>query len=108
MYFEIPDTDGKALYEKVYEGRTSFIIQPRCEIKHQASGSFPGEYFRSYEYYIVVEGQYERIHSKKTLLKALKRGITEVKKFIRKNRLKINKNHPENIVPVLRFYDEIA
>ena len=108
VYFKIPGTDSKALYEKVYQGRTSFIIQPRCEIKHQASGSYPGEYLRSYEYYIEVEGEYERIHSKKTLLNALKRDIPEVKKFIRKNRLKINKKHPENLVPVLKFYDELA
>ncbi len=107
-YVEIPGTQGKALYENVYQGRTSFLIRPRCEIKHEASGGFPGEYLRSYEYYIGVQGRYERIHSKKTLLDALRRDIPEVKRFIRRNKLKINKNHPENIVPVLRFYDEIA
>ena len=107
-FFRIPGTNGKELYEKVYEGKTSFIIRPRCEIKYGASGRFPGEYLRSYEYYIQVEGQYERIHSKKTLLNVLQRNVPEVKKFIRKNRLKINRKHPENIVPVLRYYDEIA
>ncbi len=107
-YFRISGTTGKELYEKVYDGRTSFIIRPGCEISNDPSGSFPGEYVRSYEYYIQVEGNYIRIHSKKTLVNALNRNIPEVKKFIRKNRLKIDSKHPENIVPVLRYFDEIS
>ena len=107
-YIKIPGTDGKKLCEKVYGGKTSFVIRPGCEIKYGASGGWPGEYLRGYEYYIEVEGNYERIHSKKTLLNALQRNIPEIKKFIRRNRLKINRKHPENIVPVLKYYDETA
>jgi sialate O-acetylesterase len=107
-YFRIPGTNGKELYEKVYEGKTSFIIHPMCEIKNDPTGNFPGEYSRSYEYYIAIEGEYKRIHSRKTLLNALKRNVPEVKKFIRKNRLKISRDHPDNLVPVLKYYDALA
>jgi hypothetical protein len=107
-YSRIPGTNSKALYEYVYEGETTFIVHPKCDIKNGASGSFSGEYLRSYEYYIQVEGEFERVHSKKTFLRALKRNVPEIKKFIRQNRLKINKKHPENFVPVLRYYDELA
>jgi sialate O-acetylesterase len=107
-YFSIPGTNGKELYEKVYGGKTPFNIRPMCEIKYESAGIFSGEYFRSYEYYIQVDGKYERIHSKKTLLNALKRDVPQIKKFIRKNRLKIDRKHPENIVPVLKYYDELA
>jgi hypothetical protein len=104
----MPGTNSKELYEKVYGGKSSFIIRPMCEIKYDPTDNFPGEYVRSYEYYIEIEGKYERIHSKKTLLNALKRNVPEVKKFIRKNRLKINRKHPENVVPVLKYYDELG
>jgi hypothetical protein len=107
-YIRIPGTDDKELYEKVYGGKTSFIIRPMCEIKFEPADNFPGEYIRSYEYYIEVEGKYERFHSKKTLLNTLNRNVPEVKKYIRKNRLKINRKHPENIVQVLKYFDEIA
>ena len=107
-YFRIPGTTGKELYEKVYDGRTSFIIRPDCAISDDPSDSFPGEYIRSYHYFIKVEGKYERIHSKKTLLNALDGNVREVKKFIRKNRLKINSRNPENIIPVLKYFDEIS
>ncbi len=107
-YFKIPGTNSKELYEKVYDGKTSFIVRPGCDIGDDPSGSFPGEYIRSYEYFIQVEGKYFRVHSKKTLLNALSRNLPEVKKFIRKNRLKINRKHPENITPVLKYFDEIS
>jgi hypothetical protein len=107
-YRQIPGTNRKALYEKVYQGKSSFFIRPGCEIKRQASGGFPGEYIRSYDFFVEVDGRFARIHSKKTLLHALQRNVPEVKRFIRKHRLKINTNHPENIVSVLRFYDGLA
>jgi len=107
-YFKIPGTDSKELYEKVYDGKTSFLIRPTCVISDDPSGSFPGEYIRSYEYFIQVEGNYKRISSKKTLLNALNRNVPEVKRFIRKNRFKINSKHPDNIVPVLKYFDEIS
>ncbi len=107
-YFKIPGTNSKELYEKVYDGKTSFLVRPMCVISDDPSGSFPGEYIRSYEYFIQVDGNYKRISSKKTLLNALNRNVPEVKKFIRKSRLKINSKHPDNIVTVLKYFDEIS
>ncbi len=106
-YFEMPGTSGKELYEKVYDGRTSFILRPGCTISEDPSGSFAGVYTRSFEYFIRVEGNYERFQSKKSLLGLLNRHARELKKFIRGNRLKINSLHPENIVRVLKYFDEI-
>jgi len=107
-YIKIPGTRDKDLYEKVYDGPTTFMIRPVCVIKHGSSGGFPGEYLRSFEYYIRIEDRYESIQSRKSLLNALDRNIPEIKKYIRRNRLKINRQHPENIVPVLKFFDEIS
>lgn len=107
VYMRIPGTKSKELYETVYKGRSSFILQPKCEIVADPSETFPGVYSRSFDYYIQIEGNYERVHSKKTLLKTLHRNVPEVKKYIRKNHLKINKLHPENIVRVLQYYDEL-
>lgn len=107
-YMKIPGTSKKDLYEKVYDGPTEFIIRPLCEVRLEPSGGYPGEYIRSFEYYIRIEDRYQSIQSRKSLLKALNRNIPEIKKYIRKNRLKINRQHPENIVPVLKYFDEIS
>lgn len=106
-YFEMPGTKGKKLFEKVYDGRTSFMVRPVCTISDDPSGSFAGEYSRSFEYFIQIEGSYERFHSKKSLLGLLDRHGRELKKYIRANRLKIDKLHPENIGQVLKYFDEI-
>jgi hypothetical protein len=105
--FKLPGTGERELYEKLYEGKTALIIRPECEINFERSGMYLGEYLRSYKYYVWVDGRYEHFHSRKTLLEALKRNIPDLKRFIRKNRLKINKLHPENIVTVLKYFDEL-
>ena len=107
VYTKIPGTKSKDLYETIYKGRSSFILRPICEIVDDPSEAFPGEYSRSYEYYIQVDGTFKRIHSKKTLLKTLPRNMSEVKKYIRKNHLKINRLNPENIARVMQYFDEI-
>ncbi len=106
-YFEIPGTNGKELYEKAYDGRTSLILRPLCTISDDPSGIFAGVYSRSFEYFIETEGDYKRFHSKKSLLSALNRNEKELKKFIRGNRLKIDNVNPDAIVQVLKYYDEI-
>jgi sialate O-acetylesterase len=106
-YFQIPGTKRKEIYETVYEGRTAFIQGPRCDIGDDRTGTFPGVYNRSFDCYIQVDGDYSRIHSKKSLLNALHRNADEIKKYVRKNRLKINQTHPENIAQVMRYYDEL-
>jgi hypothetical protein len=107
-YFNIPGTEGKDLYEKVYDGETALIIRPRCEIRFEKSGMYLGEYVRSYDYYVRVGDTYVPFQSKRTLLHALQRNIPELKKFIRKNRLKINKLRPDHIVSVLKYFDALS
>lgn len=107
-YFKIPGTESKDLYERVYDGETALIIRPRCEIRFERYGMYMGEYIRSYEYYVRVGDKYVPFSSKKTLLNALQRNVPELKKFIRKNRLKINKLRPDHIVSVLKYFDAIS
>lgn len=107
IYSRLPGTKEKALYEKVYEGRSSFVLRPRCMISSDPSGTFAGTYQRSYEYYISTQGGYERVNSKKALLNALGTNIQEVKKFMRKNRLSFNNKEPETIVPILKYFDQL-
>lgn len=108
VYTRIPGTKSRDLYETLYEGKSSFIVRPMCEIADDPSEAFPGVYNRTFDYYIQIDGTYTRIHSKKSLLKALQRNIPEVKKFIRKNHLKINRLHPENIAMVMQYFDAIS
>jgi len=106
-YFRLPGTKQKQLYEKAHDGKASLLIRPRCIITGDPSGSFAGTYLRSYDYYIKVRDNYERVQSKKTLLATLGTGIPEMKRFIRRNRLKINNKQPDNIISVLEYFDKL-
>ena len=107
VYIQLPDNRKKALYEKAYEGESTFLIRHRCSVTGDPSGAFAGRYQRSFEYYIQSRGSYERVYSRSTLLDALEAYRPEIKKYIRKNRLKINSKKAEPIISVLEYFDQL-
>ncbi len=107
VYIQLPENKKKALYEKAYEGESSFLIRPRCSISSDPSGAFAGRYQRSFEYYIQTRGSYERVYSRNTLLATMEAYRPEIKKYIRKNRLKINSKQAEPIISVLEYFDQL-
>jgi hypothetical protein len=104
-YIELPGFKGKALYENASIGKTSFFIKPMKTIEVRSSGNGQGEFSSLYEYYIDVGNGFKSFSSKSQFIKLLAKHSTELKRFIRKNKLKINYKQPENIIPVLNYFD---
>jgi hypothetical protein len=103
-YVELTGIKGKSLYENASTGKIMFYIKPvkTVEIK---SADEQGSYSDSYEYYLNTGNRYSIFRSKNQFIKLLANHSSEVKKFIRKNRIKINSQLPDNIIAVLRYYD---
>jgi hypothetical protein len=102
-YIELTGTNGKALYENASTGKVSFYIKPvkTVEVK---SADGQGTYSDSYEYYLNTGNVYNSFRSRSQFIKLLANHSSEVKKFIRKNKFKINSQQPDNIIAVLRYY----
>jgi hypothetical protein len=56
----------------------------------------------------VKGGTVNQINSKNELLKVLYEVKTQLKDFIKKNKLKISKYEPESFIPVIRYYDSLG
>jgi hypothetical protein len=102
-YTELSGIKGKALYENASTGKISFYIKPVKTVEIKAEGQ--GTYSDSYEYYIDVGNGYNSFRSKSQFIKLLANHSSELNRFIRKNKLKINNRQPDNIISVLRYYD---
>jgi hypothetical protein len=102
-YIELAGTNGKALYENASTGKVSFYIKPIKTVEVNSSNG-QGAYSDSYEYYIDTGHGYSSFRSKKQFIKLLANHSSEVTRFIRKNKLKINSQQPDNIISVLRYY----
>ncbi len=106
-YFRLPGTKEKRLYEIAYKGETLFLVRHLKTINSTVADGFLGNYISAVEYYLKVGDKYETFSKKNALLNILGKHIPELKEFIRKNNLKINKRHPENIVLVIKYFDEL-
>jgi hypothetical protein len=103
-YIQLTGTNGKALYENASTGKVSFYIKPvkNVEVK---SAEGQGAYTDSYEYFVDTGNGCSSFRSKKQFIKLLANHSSEVSRFIRKSKLKINSQQPDNIISVLRYYD---
>ncbi len=103
-YIELAGTHDKALYENASVGKVTFYVKPvkTVEVK---SADGQGTYSDSYEYFINTGNAFDSFRSKKQFIKLLADHSSEVSKFIRKNKIKINNQQPDNIISVLRYYD---
>ncbi len=106
-YIELPGIRGKALYEKIYFSNVSFFIKPMKVVAARSTASGSGEYNGYYDYYLETGKGYNLFRTKSQFVKLLPEHKSEVNRFIRKNRLKINNRMPENIIAVLSYLDKL-
>ena len=106
-YFELPSTQGKSLYENVSFGQVSLYIRPVKNIRMKSSGKSQGEFTVSYEYFINKGKGFFGFRSKNQFISILEKHEAELKRYIREKELKINNQKPENIISVLRYFDNL-
>jgi hypothetical protein len=103
-YVNLAGTNGKALYENASTGIISFYIKPVKTVEANSANGL-GVYTNSYEYFIDTGNGYNSFRTKKQLIKLLDNHSSEISRFIRKNKLKINSQLPDHVIAVLRYYD---
>ena len=104
-YVELPGIKGKTLYENASVGKASFFIKPLKSIEVSSSGAGQGKFYTFYDYFLNAGNGFVSFRSKNQFVKVLSKHGTELKRFIRKNKLKINNKRPEHIIAVLNYFD---
>ena len=102
-YVELPGIKGKTLYENASAGKISFYVKPIKKLVIGSSGLGGGAYDSYYEYFLYAGTYYSGFQSKKQFIRYLGTYGSEANRFIKKNRLKINNQNPENIITVISY-----
>lgn len=105
-YFEIPGISGKALYETLVFNKTVLYIKPIKNITVR-SAKGRGEFIGHSAYYLQTGSACSNFRTKNQLVKLLANQGNELSKFLRRNNIKFNTDNPDNIVAILRYYDEL-
>jgi hypothetical protein len=91
----------------LYNGKTSLIIKYNKQIKLLAVDNKYDEFYQKQQVFILMNGQFNRVRSKKDLLSLLADHRDEIQKHLRESGLTITISKPETLIPVLQFYDSL-
>lgn len=110
IFFEkidLPNLNISAVFAKVFEHKSSYYINYRKTINNVVSGAYTGEYLLAPQMYANVNGQFVEFDSKSDFIGLFAPRQNEIKKFMRKNRIKFKRKNPENLIPVFQYFDSI-
>lgn len=101
-------TSIKGFVNVLYKGKAALYVKYKKEIQLLAVDDKYDLFYQTYRIYFLNDGVVHQITSKSDLLKILNKDKTQIKDFIKKNKLKISKKVPESFIPVIRYYDSIS
>lgn len=101
-------TGTKGYVNVLYEGPTSLYIKYRKEIQLLAVDDKYDLFFQTSKVFVLKDGDVHQMSGKNDLLKLLEKNKSQLKDFMKKNRLKVSKKTPESFIPVLRYYDSLS
>ena len=94
-------------YDLLYDGRTKFYAKRQKTKKEEIVGmEIKVTFSKNDHLYICKRGQYVPVKSKSSVLDVLEDRKAEVRKYIRKNKIRFRKGREQAISRVVSFYDE--
>lgn len=98
----------KGYVNVLYNGKSALYIKYKKEIQALAVDDKYDLFYRTYKIYFLRNGIVYQINSKRDLFKIMVEDKTQIKDFIKKNKLTVTSKVPDSFVPVLRYYDTIS
>lgn len=104
-YCELKGIAGRELYEKIPVSQVCFYVKPMIKFDAAPSQRTLGKFTGYSLYYLDTGSGYNSFRTKRQLLKMLTNHRPEVNRYIRKQQLKINQKHSEDVVAVIKYFD---
>jgi hypothetical protein len=96
-------------YDKRYAGKTTILVKRKRRLQEVLYyGTTTSEYVDENIYYIITGGQIVQVDSKSAVLDLFKSKKTEIKSFVRKNKLNFKSDFEKTIVAIAAYYDQLT
>ena len=96
-------------YDKMYAGKTTVMVKRKRRLQETLYyGTTTSEYKDEYIYYVITGSQIVQVSSKSGVLDLFKSKKTEIKSFIRKNKLSFKSDFEKTLVAVSAYYDQLT
>jgi hypothetical protein len=97
----------KGYVQVLYRGGMDLFIKYAKKIKRSDYESRPDKYYEITRVYCVQDRRALLIQGKSDLFSLSKDKKSQVKDFMRKNKVHVSKKNPESFIPVVRYIDSI-
>lgn len=112
-FIKISDDSQKGIsgyVQLLYEdkGHSRFFVKYKKSVSYLDGTKVNGQFSQDFRMFLKKGDMLYQINSKNDLYDALPEHKKQIMEYIKRNKLKINKDSPESFVPVIRFYDHIS
>lgn len=96
-------------YDRLYYGKTVVLAKRKTRLQETyVYSQLIYEYIREDFYYVIVAGQIVQVDSKSSVLKLYNSKKSEIKAFIRKNKLNFKSDFEKTLVAISAYYDQLT
>jgi hypothetical protein len=98
----------KSFVNVIYEGKTALYVKYNKKIDRSSIEGKSDNFYQTSLIYFVKDNSVYTISKKGNLFTILKKDKSQIKDFIKKNKLKVSKKEPESFAQVIIFYDSLS
>jgi hypothetical protein len=97
----------KGYVNVLYKGKTGLYIKYIKKIDHVAVEGQYEKFYQESRIYFVKDNQANLITGRNDFFKILDEDKTQIKDFMKKNKIRVSKREPDSFISVIRYYDSI-
>ncbi len=103
------DAPAPGFYEELYSGKATALAKHEKNLQTAGSKTEDNQSrYRQYDrYYLEVRGRFFAVHSNGSLLDAFDTGKDEIKSYLRKNRIRFNKDPEQALIMAAGYYSQL-
>ena len=96
-------------YDRLYFGKTVVLAKRKTRLQETyVYSQLNYEYIREDIYYVILAGQIFQVDNKSSVLKLFKLKKSEIKAFIRKNKLNFKSDFEKTLIAVSSYFDQLS
>jgi hypothetical protein len=96
-------------YDRLYNGKTIVLVKRKTRLQETyVYSQIVYEYIRQDIYYVIIAGQIVQVDSKSSVLKLFNSKKSEIKSFMKKNKLNFKLDFEKTLVAISAYYDQLT
>jgi hypothetical protein len=96
-------------YDRAYEGKTTILVKRKKTARESSEYTQTILTYTEQDlYYVRMDGKYTEVSNKASVLSLFQAKKSEIKSYLRKNKLKFNSDFEKTLIAAAAYYDQLT